>query len=82
MEKSKKPAGWWSLPDLSGSVAGVMRSIEEAPDVPRYWKEAIKADITERCEAEFNFVYLDASFVVEKGNAVLNYHCIPDKKFL
>ena len=86
--QSLKPEGWWELRDLSGSLEGVTRKIEAAADVPEYWKTAIKADLAARCAAPpeggtpYNFVYLDAHYFVEKGNACLHYTATPDKKLL
>ena len=76
--------GWWFLRDISGSLSRVAMAIESAKDIPDYWKAAIKADLAERCRGDFNFVYLDAHFHLDKktGNAVLHYHATPDKKLL
>jgi hypothetical protein len=80
--KPKQTEGWWGIKDVSGSLEGVTNAIEKDATIPRHWKDAIKADIALRCGKEFNFVYLDAHFFVDKGNAVLHYHAVPDKKLL
>lgn len=75
-----KPAGWWALSDLTGSVAGVLKAIEAAPDVPRYWKDAIIQDVTAQCGTEFNSVYVDAHYTIEaRKDAVLHLHITPAK---
>lgn len=84
--------GNWSLRDLSGSIEGVTRAVDAAPDVPEHWKAAIKADLALRCAPgapgapgggpKFNFVYLDAHFFIEGGNATLHYTATPDQKLL
>lgn len=87
-DKLKKPvpensqAGWWSLRDIAGSLRGVTEAVNDALDIPAYWKEAIVKDLTARCGTEFNFVYLDVHCMVEKGNTVIHYHATPDKKLL
>ncbi len=76
------PPGWWNLRDLSGSLDGVIRALEQNKEIPSHWRTAIIEDLKLRCADGFNFVYLDAHFHVEKGNAVLHYHAVPDKKLL
>src|SRR5436190_8025573 len=80
--QSGKPNGWWSMNDISGSLEGVCNAIDGNADIPDYWKAAMKADLAARCSGEFNFVYLDVHFYVEKGNACLHYTAQPDKKLL
>jgi len=85
--ENRRPAGWWALSDLSGSLEGVTKAVQGAADVPAHWKAAIIEDLRVRCSAsggapEFNFVYLDAHCYVEKGNVVLHYHATPDRKLL
>ena len=84
-----KPEGWWQLNNLSGSLEGVCEEIAGRLDVPEYWKRAIMEDLRVRCVGrgtatapEFNFVYVDAQLHVERGNAVLHFHAVPDKKLL
>ncbi len=76
-----KPKGWWALPNLSGTLDGVTKAVD-ASAIPDRWKAAIKADLALRCVDGFNFVYLDAHFHLEKGNAVLHYHAQADKKLI
>jgi len=83
---SPKQEGWWNLPDLEGSVAGVAAAIDANADIPKHWKEAIKAEITAKCGSDFNFVYVDAHCCVgkgdEEGNTILHVHITPDKKLV
>lgn len=81
-KKRVTPEGWWSMRDVSGSLAGVMRQVDANPDIPDHWKAAIKADLAARVVAPFNFVYLDAQCQVERGNIVIHYHATPDTKSL
>lgn len=82
-EKAEEPSGngWWSLTNLSGSLEKVKAAVD-ASTIPDYWKAAIKADLDARCGADFNFVYLDAHYFTEKGNASLHYTATPDKKLI
>lgn len=82
VRKEERPAGWWDLRDLSGTLEGVSRAVAAAPEVPGHWKAAILEELKARCGTEFNFVWLDAHCHVEKGNAVLHVHVTPEKKLL
>lgn len=87
--KPQKPAGWWSLPDLSGSLAGVSAAVDANPDIPDHWKAAIKAELAARISKPFNFVYLDAHCMIQAADAkdcpgklVLHIDITPDAKLL
>lgn len=75
--KAAAPEGWWSLKGVTGLSAGVLAAIEAAPDMPRHWKEALKAEVTARCVGELNAAKVDAHFFVEKGKCCLHLAAEP-----
>ena len=77
-----KPKGWWAVRKFEGTLAGVVKAVQDATDIPAHWKAAMIADMQAQCGTEHNFVYLDAQFCVHAGNATLHYTCQPDKKLL
>lgn len=82
-EEAKEPTGkdWWSLRNISGAVGPVKDAIRKST-IPDYWKGTICADIDARCGDEFNFVYVDAHYFVEKGQASIHLTISPDKHLL
>ena len=81
-DKPQKPPGWWSLPDLSGSLAGVLAAVEAASDVPAHWREAIKIELSARCSGDNNFVWLDAHYFIQGGKGVLHLDIEAENKLL
>ncbi len=76
--KATRPAGWWALCDLTGTLTGVSAAVD-ASDVPTEWKAAIKAAMVRACGADYNAVYLDAHFTVDAGNSTLHLTIQPSK---
>ncbi len=77
-----RPPGWWSLPDLSGSLAGVTAAINGAADIPEHWKAALVAEINQRCGKDFNFLFLDAHAHIEKDKLVIHIAASLNKALL
>lgn len=79
-EQSTK--GWWSIHGISGSLAGVLSALDSSEKVPEHWKIALRADLTARCGSEFNFVWLDAHYVIHGGKGTLHVTIDAEKKLL
>src|SRR5664280_827149 len=73
-------AGWWSLRDKRGSLAGVCAAVDADTTVPDFWKPTIKESLKRLCESTgSNFCYLDAHWFVAGNKANVHIAFEADK---
>lgn len=73
--KEQPPDGWWSLPAIKGTRAGVVVEIQKSP-LPDHAKAFILAEIA-AVDAKFNFISLDAHSHLHESRRNLHLTLIP-----
>lgn len=82
VDAPETPPGWWSLPGLSGSLAGILKVIGARQDIPRHWRDVMIQDIAEKCGDQHNFVDVHAHYHLHEGQATFHYHAKPSTKLI
>lgn len=73
--------GWWSFHGLSGALPRVLETIQQSK-IPDHWKAALVADVTQRCGTDFNYVTLDAHYIIHGGRGTIHVSTVCEKKLL